>query len=407
MLRKAFVAVLAILVVSTPFFSLSTQSISTSTDQIFWGAWVGSHHIGYYNLLSDFEAQVGKGVSIWNWIQLWNRPQDSENIPNFDFSLMNQARSHGVIPMVSWGPESGNPAFPFYNLDSIINGSQDAYLIKWGQDSAKWGHPYFVRLMWEFTGSWTYDQTSQTGVYPWGAGNSPAKFIQAWQHVVNVVRGAGGTQISWVWCPAMTGDSEARLSSCYPGDNYVDWLAVECYIASTQSFSQYVQPMIDSELNISPNKPQMIAEIGYGDTNPGTWWTNILNNVMPRNPNIKAVVIWEMPPGLTVVNSATLSSFKQAISSSYYASNIYANLNVSPLEALNGTPNSTPTPSSQLTPSPTYIYSTSLPNSTSTHNVAVPSKLSWSDITLVGVIIAIIVCAFSLILRKRFIKNTK
>jgi hypothetical protein len=205
----------------------------------------------------------------------------------------------------------------------------------------------------------------------------------------------------------MTGDSEARLSSCYPGDNYVDWLAVECYIASTQSFSQYVQPMIDSELNISPNKPQMIAEIGYGDTNPGTWWTNILNNVMPRNPNIKAVVIWEMPPGLTVVNSATLSSFKQAISSSYYASNIYANLNVSPLEALNGTPNSTPTPSSQLTPSPTYIYSTSLPNSTSTHNVAVPSKLSWSDITLVGVIIAIIVCAFSLILRKRFIKNTK
>ncbi len=119
----------------------------------------------------------------------------------------------------------------------------------------------------------------------------------------------------------------------------------------------------------------MIAEIGYGDKNPGTWWTNILNNIIPSNPNIKAIVIWEMPPGLTVVNSATLSSFKQAISSSYYASNVYANLNISPLDALNGTPNSTQAPRSQLTPTPTYIYPTSLPTSTSAHSFALSSGL--------------------------------
>ncbi len=249
MLRKAFVTVLVILVVCTPFFSLSTQSVSANTNQIFWGAWVGSHHIGYYNLLSDFEAQVGKGVSIWNWIQLWNRPNDVENVAEFDTSLMDTCRNHGAIPMVSWAPESGGNS-TFTNLQSIIDGTQDAYLIKWGQDSAKWGHPYFVRLMWEFTGSWTFDEPSKTGVYPWGTGNSPQLFVQAWQHIVNVVRAAGGTQISWVWCPAMTGDSEARLSSCYPGDNYVDWLAAECYINAIQSFSKYVQPTLSYENEI-------------------------------------------------------------------------------------------------------------------------------------------------------------
>jgi len=111
---------------------------AANTNQICWGAWVGDSHIGNYGLLTSFEGQVSKNVSIWNWIQLWNRPQDSENIPNFDTTLMNQARSHGAIPMISWSPETGN-GNEFVNLQSIINGNFDAYLTKWGQDSATWG----------------------------------------------------------------------------------------------------------------------------------------------------------------------------------------------------------------------------------------------------------------------------
>jgi len=52
-------------------------------------------------------------------------------------------------------------------------------------------------------------------------------FIQAWQHIVNVVRNAGGNQISWVWCPGDVGDSVSTLQSVYPGDNYVDWVGTD------------------------------------------------------------------------------------------------------------------------------------------------------------------------------------
>jgi hypothetical protein len=334
MLRRTFALSFVILFVCSLFFALNVNSVSANTNQIYWGAWIGNSHIGNYNLLTSFESQVGKNVSIWNWIQLWNRPQDSENIPNFDTALMNQARSHGAIPMVSWGPENGWSNFPFTNLDSIIDGSQDAYLIKWGQDSAKWGHPYFVRLMWEFTGSWT----DANGIYPWGNGNTPAKFVQAWQHVVDTVRAAGGTQISWVWCPGDVGDSVSKLHSVYPGDNYVDWVGTDIYGDLVHS-SDIELTNIHSAV---PNKPVMIPEIGWSGANKDSYWSNLLTTILPNQyPYVKAVVIWEMPPSLTVVDSATLSSFKQGISSNYYYSNVFGSIDKSPIAAIGESQNST------------------------------------------------------------------
>jgi hypothetical protein len=83
----------------------------------------------------------------------------------------------------------------------------------------------------------------------------------------------------------------------------------------------------------------------------------MLTNIIPNNyPYIKAVIIWEMPShGLTVVDSKTLTSFKQAIGTDYYISNIYSNLNVFPINALTAT-NSTldstsPSPTITITPS--------------------------------------------------------
>ena len=84
----------------------------------------------------------------------------------------------------------------------------------------------------------------------------------------------------------------------------------------------------------------MLPETGYTGSNSGSYWSNLLGNLLPnRYSFIKAVVIWEMPSaGLTVVNSATLPSFKQGIFSNYYSSNIYSSLNASPIAAIGETP---------------------------------------------------------------------
>ena len=185
MLRRTFALSLVVVLVCSMFFALDGQPVNAQTsNQIYWGAWVGDSHIGNYTLLTSFEETVGKGVSIWNWIQLWTRSDDSENVAEFDIALMNQCRQHGAIPMVSWSPFSTDGNSMFSNLQDIVSGKCDAYLTAWGQASATWGHPYFVRLMWEFTGSWC----ASNGIYPWSNGNTPALFVQAWQHVVNTVR---------------------------------------------------------------------------------------------------------------------------------------------------------------------------------------------------------------------------
>ena len=373
--KKTFTFFVIIILVCA-IFSSSVNGASSSRYPIYWGAWVGSSHIGNYNLLATFEGQVGKGVSIWNWIQLWNRPQDSENIPNFDAALMDQCRNHGAIPMVSWSPEAGNGGM-FSSLQDIIDGKCDAYLTAWGQASAKWGHPYFVRLMWEFTGSWTdYTTNNGYGIYPWdsGIGNTPAKFVQAWQHIVNVVRNAGGNQISWVWCPGDVGDSVSTLQSVYPGDKYVDWVGTDIYGDLVHSGDVEL-----ANIHAMADKPVMIPEIGWSGTDKGEYWNTLLTNTLPNQyPYIKAVVIWDMPStGLTVVDPPTLSSFKDGIGTNYYLSNNYFSLNVSPLNALSLT---NPIPDSP-TQSPTITAASS-----SSNNLPIITAITVS-ITVAGVIL--------------------
>jgi hypothetical protein len=121
---------------------------------------------------------------------------------------MNECRDHGAIPMVSWAPSSIIIPGKFDGEDDILNHKFDDYLDQWGKDSATWGHPYLVRLEWEFNGQW--DPNSQT---PWSNGGTPENFVAQWQYIVNRVRAAGGTQISWIWCPAECGESVSKLQT--------------------------------------------------------------------------------------------------------------------------------------------------------------------------------------------------
>ncbi|MGD0644688.1 MAG: glycosyl hydrolase [Candidatus Bathyarchaeia archaeon] len=354
MLKKTFAFSLIVALACSLFFSISIKSVSaySGTSQLYFGAFVGPSHLGNPANLKAFESEVGKDVSIWNWFQLWNRPDDSENMAEFDKALMDECRNAGSIPMISWAPESGDPNNPFTNLKSILDGSQDAYLTAWGQAAAAWKHPFFVRLMWEFTGSWT------NGYYPFGNGNTGAsEFVQAWQYIVNKVRDAGATNINWVWCPANVGDSKSTLTSLYPGNAYVDWVATDVYPNAGQTFNQAAQPEINNIRSAAPDKPMMLAELGYLGSNSASWWTNMLANVLPNQyPYISALVVWQDPtdtPSCTVTDSTTLTAFQQGIASSYYSSNLYSSLNISPITAIGQTPNPTPTPTSQPTGHPT------------------------------------------------------
>lgn len=404
-MQKTLVTSLVFALVFVLFSSMFFSSVSASSNQILWGAWVGgsSGHIdGHkmpYSTLTDFESAVGKDVSIWNWVQLWNRAADIDNCPTFRADWMDSCRNNGIIPMVSWSPEASDEDPNFSRLQDIVDGKEDAYLRAWGQASAAWNHPYFIRLMWEFTGTWTDYKVDPAdpnnpnnpnnvwgyGIYPWsyqssyGNGNTPAIFVAAWRHIVDTVRAAGGTQISWVWCPAGP-DSASTLRSVYPGDNYVDWISADIYMDVDQQGNSYINQMFSSMREVAPSKPVAITEMGIYGESSGSFWHYFLTEGLPNTfPYIKALVIWEMPSnGWTVLNS----QFRQGIATNYYTSSDYSNLNVSPIDALNSVNPTNPPTSTPWNPTPTP---------TSTTSPTTPSENAGFNIILQLEIITVIV----------------
>lgn len=336
-------------------------TVKAETNQIYWGAFVGTTRMGYFPKVASFEAAVGKNMSIWNWIQAWNEPDRSDiargilDCSEFNTTVMNQCRNNGMIPMVSWAPlspQSDESYYPTPTLQDILNGQEDAYLTAWGQATAAWGHPFFVRLFWEFTGSWT------THYNPWSGYNSgAAQFVQAWQYVVNKVRAAGADNISWVWCPADVGDSVATLQSVYPGNNYVDWVATDVY----PSQGQGMEPEVTNIHTAIPDKPMMLAEIGYNGNDMDSWWNNFLTNVLPNQyPYIKAVILWQddetsgPSPNSPSFDVTNIAGFQKGVSSDYYSLNVYSNLETSPIPTLGQFPTPTSTHTNPtLSPTPT------------------------------------------------------
>jgi Glycosyl hydrolase family 26 len=306
-----------------------------NTNQIYWGAWNGEDY--QLSTMQAFETQIGKQLSIWNNIQWWYSSVD------FNFTWMDTVRNNGIIPMVSWDPNNeANSSFK--DLSSILNGSWDSYLAAWGRASAEWGHPYFVRLMWEFNGNWVIPE----GIYPYGsnaagtesAGNTPQEFVAAWQYIVNHVRAAEGGKdyITWIWCPAGVGDSNATLQALYPGDNYVNWVGTDIYPNDTAAgFGQNNDVEIDSIRAVAPDKPFMICEIGnlYSD-NQAVWWTWFFSSIQTKYSYVKGVCLWQEPDAGFDVRS--YDTFKHGISSNYFASNNFADLNTTPITPLTKLP---------------------------------------------------------------------
>ena len=305
--------------------------VSVQTNKVYWGAWAGEDY--QLSTIQAFEAQIGKNLSIWNNMQWWYNSSD------FNFAWMNDVRNDGLIPMVSWSPNNQADS-SFVDLSSILNGSWDSYLTAWGQASAAWGHPYFLRLMWEFNGNWVEPE----GLYPYGssapdtqsAGNTPQEFVQAWQYIVNHVRAAEGGKdcITWIWCPAGIGDSTTTLQALYPGDNYVNWVGTDVYPNDTTSgFGQNSDAEIASIRDVAPSKPFMICEVGDQYPNNGeAWWTWFFSNIQTSYSYVKGVCIWQEPDAGFDVTS--VAAFKQGISSGYFDSNSFGGINTTPISPL-------------------------------------------------------------------------
>lgn len=202
-------------------------------------------------------------------------------------------RSRGAVTLLTWEPWTwgGGTDQPAYSLDRIAAGDFDAYLRRWGQDLASWGHPVMLRFGHEMNGNW----------YPWSEGvngNGPGDYVAAWRHVHDVVAATGASNITWVWNPNVPYWGSTPLDGLFPGLAYVDAVALDGYNWGTSAaWSSWVSP---SELfgqglaelrRLAPGKQMLIAETASAEQGGSKAdWNSALIGYLAAQGDVTAVV---------------------------------------------------------------------------------------------------------------------
>ena len=326
-----------VLVSCSPFSSSAApQPTPQPKPQIYYGVNVKGLDPPSLPGLTAFEAQANKNVSIVMWFQAWGSTAGKQN---FDPALMTAVRDHGSIPMLTWEPwnPGQGPNQPLYSLANIIQGHFDSYITQFAQAAKAWGHPFFLRFAHEMNGNW----------YPWGIanGNTPQEYVQAWKHVHDIFTNVGATNATWVWAVSSGGNIDT-YPSLYPGDSYVDWIAMDGYNQGGkkwQTFSKVFGKTYQKLLTIA-SKPVMVAETATSSKggDKAGWITDAFSTELPNNFSQVKAVIWfdENKEQNWTINSSTTSqqAFATAVHAPIYASNQYGNLSTSPIPAPQNVP---------------------------------------------------------------------
>jgi hypothetical protein len=180
-----------------------------------------------------------------------------------------------AIPMISWrGCDYGD----------ILGGSADGLILAAARNLRKLRRPTLLRWGWEMNGDW----------YAWGGwknAKATGNFIKCWQRVHSLFARAGADNISWVWSlnwnsrPDVPGNQYANY---YPGDKYVDWVAVDGY----NLHRELPGAMFDEITGrYGTRKPIMISEVGSVDRGGRTKadWISAFAGWVQQTPEVGAV----------------------------------------------------------------------------------------------------------------------
>ena len=136
-----------------------------------------------------------------------------------------------AIPMLPCGSSSTQCSTNVSDYDAVASGSDNSYFKTLAQNliSSGFGSSY-IRLGWEFNANWMgWSICSQDGS---GLASWASDFVPAFRNIVTSMRSVSGANFKFIWNPI-----DSTLSSCagdnlenfYPGDSYVDAVALDVY----------------------------------------------------------------------------------------------------------------------------------------------------------------------------------
>lgn len=227
---------------------------------------------------------------------------------HWNSQMVAEASVGGRVPLISWEPNSEA-------LQDIAAGRYDSELVAWADGAAAYGKLVYLRPM----------QEMNIPDVPWGG--QPTAFIAAWRHMVSVVRDQGANNVRWVWAPNTPDNAQEPLEQYFPGNQYVDVLALDGYNWGTcmswshwQSFQNVFENAYERIAALGP-QPIWITEFASSEVggSKAHWVETALGTVAAAFPRIKALVYFDYDASGTCQlkidsSPASQEAFRKALS---------------------------------------------------------------------------------------------
>ncbi|MBN2000238.1 hypothetical protein JW935_21995 [candidate division KSB1 bacterium] len=152
-----------------------------------------------------------------------------KDMPRYQSFMENYPNT--VLQLAIWTGERQWGA-PGYYLDDIVDGKYDKNIADLADACKNFGKPVYIRLGYEFDG--------------WHNAYPPDKYIAAFQYFVDKMRAQNVKNVAYVWhswgvgayygsedfpdyYPALPQSQNVTQELWYPGDEYVDWVAMSVF----------------------------------------------------------------------------------------------------------------------------------------------------------------------------------
>jgi mannan endo-1,4-beta-mannosidase len=193
-----------------------------------------------YQPVEAFAKAAGRQPNLVGYFSGWAEP--------FNSGFAATARRHGAIPFVQIDPTGASVA-------GIAAGDYDDYLRSYAEAIRDYGQPVVIGFGHEMNAPW----------YSWGYGHvSPATFVAAWRHLVNVFRGMGADNVTWLWTVQADARGTGPIASWWPGSRYVSWVGIDgFYYNPSDTFDSVFGRTLD-DVHALTNRPVLLSETAVG-----------------------------------------------------------------------------------------------------------------------------------------------
>jgi hypothetical protein len=233
-----------------------------------------------FGAVDQVAAELGSYPDTVMWYASWTLDED------FPASAAATTAAAGATPQITWEPwdPAAGADQQTYPLAGIAAGDFDDYVGRWAAQIAAYGQPVELRFAHEMNADF----------YPWSevdGRNPPGSYVDAWRRVHHVFAEAGADNVTWIWSPNVPFPQTTDLASLYPGDDYVDAVALDGYNWSTvlpettwQSFDAIFAPGID-ELRELTSRPVFIGEVASAEQggDKAAWVSDMFDILQARS----------------------------------------------------------------------------------------------------------------------------